>query len=201
MSKDKTARLNRLLTNGRCLDIALDLGVVHQGQGGPVGVGQAVGAGVRVALQAAIYQRIELTLETLLEPRALESQLAVGGHEQLSLQIAGAARRLGSQLHNGLIQYARDDASDASESGLQHGVKAWVGHEAIQSEVMRSICSESDARFCPETEGDLHAARRRDRADLHESLTFSNCHEFHEAKQHLRAWRRGRLLGLPSSVG
>ena len=28
MSKDKTARLNRLLTNGRCLDIALDHGAV-----------------------------------------------------------------------------------------------------------------------------------------------------------------------------
>ena len=30
MSKDKTARLNRLLTNGRCLDIALDHGVCNE---------------------------------------------------------------------------------------------------------------------------------------------------------------------------
>ncbi len=30
MSKDKTARLNRLLNNGRCLDIALDHGVCNE---------------------------------------------------------------------------------------------------------------------------------------------------------------------------
>jgi class I fructose-bisphosphate aldolase len=30
MSKDKTARLNRLLTNGRCLDIAVDHGVCNE---------------------------------------------------------------------------------------------------------------------------------------------------------------------------
>ena len=197
------ARVRNRQCQAVSLNIALDLGVVHQGQGGPVRVGQAVGAGVRVALQASVHQRLEFALEALLETGGLESQLAVGGHQQLPLHIAGAGCRLGSQLHDGLIQHARYNASDASESGLQHGIKAWVGHEAVQSEVMRSICPASDARFCPETGSGMHTGRRRDRADLHERLIFSNCHEFHEAKRCLRAWRQARAARpvLPSSDG
>jgi hypothetical protein len=69
-------------------------------------------------LQAAVYQRIELSLETLLETAGLESQLAVGGHQQLTLHIAAAGCRLGSQLHDSLVQHARHGTADPSEGGL-----------------------------------------------------------------------------------